>query len=432
MRLRKQVQHVLQTKGFFHAFERMCQIIYRFSRGRKRFDSMTDVLEKDLANVPMTFCAAASLLERHLEAFQRLRRLGHEMAVHGFYHSRMDFLEKSSQAEILEQGHRAFQEAGFEVSGFRCPYLNYNQDTLAVLQASPYDWTSQDIVFWTNGINPGIARLKSLYQASYSTDRLSVPFARGRILEIPITAPDDEMLMERLRIRDPDQIKKVWLEVFSKVYEQGELCHLLFHPERFPEIVRGLQSVVDEAKKAAPKVWLASLSEISSWWRKRSEVRPECRPVPGGAGWRLTGRLPEGATMLLKQPGGSDAGAVYKDYHAAPAEKAGTESLFTVAAGRKPTVWLPNSCPAEIADFIRSEGFVVDRSERPAEQAMQLQPEFCASDVDRRSLLEHIDSCPHPLFRLWRWPRGARGALTISADVDSITLSDFWLRVLHF
>ncbi len=393
---------------------------------------MSDILEKDLPNVPMTFCAAASLLERHLEAFQRLRQLGHEMAVHGFYHSRMDFLERATQAEILEQGHRAFEDAGFDVSGFRCPYLNYNQDTLAVLQSSRYDWTSQDIVFWTNGINPSIARLKNLYQASYSTDRLSVPFPRGRILEIPITAPDDEMLVERLRIRNPAQIEKVWLEVFAKVYEQGELCHLLFHPERFTDVVRGLRSVVDEAREAVPRVWLASISEISSWWRKRSEVRADCRPIRNGAGWTLTARLPEGATMLLKQPGGLASGALYKDYHVASAGKDGTASLFTVSNGLKPTIWVPVSCRDEIVDFIRSEGFVVDRSERPAGQAMTLQPELLAADVDRRSLLEHIDSCQHPLFRLWRWPREARSALTISADVDSITLSDFWLRVLHF
>ncbi len=433
MRIARQLQHVLQTKGFFHGVERLGQVVYRFSRGRRLFARMSDALESDLSDVRMTFCAAASLLAEHREAFERLRDMGHDLAVHGFYHSRMDYLEKSVQAEILREGHRAFTEAGFEVNGFRCPYLNYNEDTIDVLQSSPYDWTSQEIVFWKNGINPGIARLMSLYQASESSNRLSIPFPRGRVLEIPITAPDDEMLMERMRIRDPERIRDVWLEVFSRVYDRGELCHLLFHPERFTEIATALRAVSDKALQSSPSVWLASLSEINRWWRRRSEVRLKCDRQAGTGAWSVSGRLPEEATVLLNEPGLNDAKTLYKNYRVAtPAEKVDRRSVFVCGSDKKPCVWMSPDCPEEVFDFILTEGFCVENSERPDNQAFQIHADQVSGEFDKRRLLEQIESCPDPIFRLWRWPNAARSTFTISVDVDSITLVDFWHRVLHF
>ncbi len=47
-------------------------------------------------------------------------------------------------------------------------------------------------------------------------------------------------------------------------------------------------------------------------------------------------------------------------------------------------------------------------------------------------LLEVVDNSNFPLLRLWRWPHGAQSAFSISSDVDSIDLPDFFRRFINF
>jgi dihydroxyacid dehydratase/phosphogluconate dehydratase len=50
---------------------------------------------------------------------------------------------------------------------------------------------------------------------------------------------------------------------------------------------------------------------------------------------------------------------------------------------------------------------------------------------DERRLISLIETANEPLIRFWRWPNQYRSTLTITGDIDSITLFDFAVRLIE-
>lgn len=383
---RTYLKHILETKGFFHAGERLAQVISRFSQGRRRFAQMLSCLEKDFANkeISITFCVSASVLKRNQDLIERLQNLGHKVAAHGYYHTRMTNLSKDQQAEVLKSSHHFFSELGFPVSGFRCPYLNYNQDTIEAFQSSQYQWTSQQLIFWDNGFNGQVDRLFSLYNTSTAEETLSLPNFKGKILEIPITAPDDEILYERCRIRDANAISETWCDVLDQTYKGGELFHLLFHPERFPYFKEAILRVIQKVQALQPFVWTPSLEELTKWWQRRAQMEWRLKASVSG-GWTVWIKAPKEATILLKSPNlkaeswrvlpdendSETSFSVYKDYvQVRPLEQGETDSKYPAGNSKKHLIGLAWSCPDNLEQFLREEGFLVERSGNPQDYSL--------------------------------------------------------------
>jgi hypothetical protein len=80
-------------------------------------------------------------------------------------------------------------------------------------------------------------------------------------------------------------------------------------------------------------------------------------------------------------------------------------------------------------EFLNSEGYITEENEQPVKYGIYLDGLARFQDADKRSLLEKIDRSGAPLLRYWRWPDRARMALTVTGDIDSITLIDFALRI---
>ncbi len=49
----------------------------------------------------------------------------------------------------------------------------------------------------------------------------------------------------------------------------------------------------------------------------------------------------------------------------------------------------------------------------------------------RNKLLEQIERVEAPLLHFGCWPDGNRAALAVSGDIDSVTVQDFFLRILE-
>src|SRR5437660_269746 len=58
------------------------------------------------------------------------------------------------------------------------------------------------------------------------------PHFEGKLLRIPTSIPDDEMLFDRLRLTNPVEVGQVWSRVMRRVYDLGGLYTLNLHPER--------------------------------------------------------------------------------------------------------------------------------------------------------------------------------------------------------
>lgn len=432
------INHVIETKGLLHSIERSAQVLMRYSFGRSRFAEMMGSLEKDLGalGVKVTFCVTASLLESHHGFLSRFRDLGHEYAAHGYFHTNMKMKSPEEQNELVRKSYGAFARASMRVSGFRCPYLSYNAGTLAALKKSPFSWTSNDIILWdealenTRRAEGHLRKLDLLYNTLSPETSISLPTRSGPLLEIPITAPDDEMLFERYRVKDSSSITAVWTRIFRKINARGELFHLLFHPERFRYFEKPIKETALYASSLTPGVWFATLGEITSWWRERLSASWKTERVKGGHRFRL--KAPARATVLLKTARKAQDGLICGLYRKAEMTPAREFLYFESASPWSHTVQLSGRCSPEARQFLTDEGFIVNVVERPPKGGLYIDGFERFAARDRRLLLDLVDNSEFPLLRLWRWPNGCQSAFTISSDVDSINIADFLKRLVNF
>ncbi|MDP2688792.1 MAG: polysaccharide deacetylase family protein [Deltaproteobacteria bacterium] len=434
----KFLNHIIETKGVLHSIERSVQVLRRFSFGKRRFAEMMASLGSgyDAGGLRVTFCITASLLHSHRDFIERsFRGSCHEYAAHGYFHSNMKKKDREEQERILESSYRLFRKCEIDVAGFRCPYLSYNRKTLEALSASPYSWTSNNIIFWDKFFSSGrgsqahLKKLGLLYRTWNSNEYMSVPRYMGRVLDIPITAPDDEMIYERCRIKGNAEIGKVWNRILRKVHGRGELFHLLFHPERFQFVGGAIRSVVEVARELDQPVWFATLNEITGWWKKR---RKTSWAADKTGARRLVLRAPNEATVLVKNRDGALDG-FYRGYY--PAREAAPGSglyVFNSIFPDEHTIRISAKASPRLEEFLVNEGFLVKRHEAGGSGTLFIDGSGKFGKEDEMKLLDRIDEAPYPLVRVWRWPRGARSAFTISSDVDSIDIGDYLKRFFNF
>ena len=418
-------RHLFDTKGLFHAIERSMEVFWRFALGGRRLDNVTDLVETVFGptDLRMTFFVSAGAVHRHRTRIKRLHDLGHDIGSHGVYHSRMDMLPLDLQTKVLNESYRVLEDAGFGIRGFRPPYLNYNTDTRIALENGPFGWTSGEVIFWNDGFENGesIERLGPLYHFHQSDHKLSLPCERLGVLDIPVTAPDDEILYERYRLRSADSMQKAWCKIFEDIHRRGELFHVLFHPERFPQISRAIDGLVDYVQSRNPSVWMTRLDELARWWSLRRNWR--WNRVSNG---RVELQIPEEASVLAsavepETEGLISDGLIYKDYR-----RVSTAENYPAW-----TVGLSDRCPKELEKFLHREGFLAEYSDQPEKHSLFIDRDGF-SERNARALLEEVDSCEKPLLRVWRWPNGHQSAFCISADICAVDLRDFVERTLNF
>jgi hypothetical protein len=51
--------------------------------------------------------------------------------------------------------------------------------------------------------------------------------------------------------------------------------------------------------------------------------------------------------------------------------------------------------------------------------------------VRKNALVEQIEALDAPFLRFGCWPDGSRAAFAISGDIDSVTIQDFFLRIME-
>jgi hypothetical protein len=98
--------------------------------------------------------------------------------------------------------------------------------------------------------------------------RPSLPMLNDNLVEIPVSLPDDEILIERL---DGDEIliESVWKHILYQSYQRGELFTLQLHPERIWICQNALSTIIREARLLFPTVWCARMDEVAAWWKAR-------------------------------------------------------------------------------------------------------------------------------------------------------------------
>ncbi len=371
-----------------------------------------------------TFPLTAITLARGHWDVDRYRARNIEFAVHGLCHVDHSRLTPAQLDDHLGRARELFVAHGIEPVGFRCPYLRWNEDTLAAVRRAGFRYDSSGSLVWpvVNGRDTETyGRVLRFYGAQPAADFPALPTIEGGLVRMPYALPDDEAFVDRLSL-DGAEMVELWLTVLAETCRLGELFVLGLHPERVHPCATALEATLDAARALSPGVWVARLDEIAAWWLARARAIVTCVDVaPGRYAIRVDG--PPGTTVLGRavEP---TADTIPWDgtYRRIQAPE------FEVMAASRPFIGLTARSATQLRAFLVEQGYVVETThEETAHEFILDWPEFEATD--RRPVLAAIEETRFPLVRLGRWPDGRRSALAVTGDIDALTLWDYGLRL---
>jgi len=397
---------------------KMDQALHLFAQTLRRFDQG--------ASFPLTAVA----LKRNSGTIAKYLDQNIEFAVHGYTHIDYAQLPPEEQLAHLRRARETFAAAGVKAVGFRSPYLRREPHLYAALEAAGFSYVSNQPVMWdvldaddfVPSTYAAYERAIGFYDPWYASERPSLPQLCNQVVEIPVSLPDDEILLDRLDGETNGLVAKAWRRILSKSYQREELFTIQLHPERIDRCADGLSAVLAEARTLAPSVWLARLDEIAAWWRARAGAEVEITDADGG-GLHLAVAGPSGTTVLAR--------AVEVDAPAAPwadGYRRVMAPAFTIHTLQRPFIGVSPVTSPELTDFLCQQGYIVEISEESHRYSYYFdQTEFTVEH--ERRLLAQIEGTDRPLVRLGRWPNSARSALAITGDIDALTLWDYGLRL---
>jgi peptidoglycan/xylan/chitin deacetylase (PgdA/CDA1 family) len=382
---------------------------------------------KDNGCLP-TFPTPGIIVDRYPRFICQLQAEGAEIAVHGYQHVDLGAIPLAQAIEQLEKAVRTFRRLGIETYGFRCPYLGYSDALFEALPEGLFSYGSNQAIQWDlphlgENENGGVYfdTLDKFYKATASADTVCLPWERSNMVEIPVCTPDDLQLYDGFRLGG-EGIANAWKQILHQTYQRGELFTLLFHPELAVSIEQPFLELLSEVGQLHPHVWIARLHEISEWWREKSRFRVEVTQVSSRLRIvfecsRRTTILARGVAIPLPMPAWDGA------YHRLPPE------TLEVPAEPRPFLGLPADVPAEVKTFLQEQGYILDTSETARQCGIYLDNSDLEKLANPVQLVDEIESRNAPLIRFWRWPEGARSALSVTGDLDALSLMDYLARL---
>jgi peptidoglycan/xylan/chitin deacetylase (PgdA/CDA1 family) len=393
---------------------KMDQALGQFARVLQQFDCS--------ASFPITAVA----LKRNSRAIRTYQEQGIEFAVHGYVHVDHTQLSFAEQATHLSQAREVFDASGIRIHGFRCPYLRWDQNTLQALHQQGFSYDSSQALAWDimdGHTTAGYQRVLDFYGARSAADYPALPRLEDGLIRIPYCIPDDEAIVDRLALPSFDKEGTLWKAILQQTYALGELFTLGLHPERITLCQPALSATLAAARALTPTVWIARLDEIATWWRQRRETKVALAKAGAGR-WQVTVDGPRGVTILARDVHVSAPTLPWADDY----QQVNARS-FTVQADRRPVIGVAPASSTRLTSFLRQQGYLVEVANGDRLYSINLDQTDLA-ERDERKMLARLDQERGPLLRLGRWPDGARSALSVTGDIDALTLWDYGLRFL--
>jgi peptidoglycan/xylan/chitin deacetylase (PgdA/CDA1 family) len=424
-----------KSRGIGNLLLRIGTVIRRFGISSKRFERLLrrySMVTRNLGCVP-TFPITAVILKRHPKLIRELCQQGVEFAVHGHIHTDYKTLPLEEQIVHFRKAINTFQSCRVPFTGFRAPFLRINSRTPQALSNLEFPYDSSCAVHWdvidsnkyANVSWSEYEKLLDFYQSRRAQDYLVLPRTIDSFVEIPVSIPDDEAIVERLNITARSKISEIWGAILRRTYNGGELFTMQLHPERISYCENALADIIQQAKGLNPGVWVTTLREIAEWWQERSRFTFGISPQ-GDDRYRVQANCNNRATVLLKNcKVNMPVNKWFASYQSIKARE------FILESRARPVIGVAQDSSPAAVNFLRNEGYIVEPSEQPDNYGVYLNNLTQFHEVDEKTLSAQLEKSNAPLLRYWRWPDQARSALSVTGDIDSITLVDFMLRIFE-
>ncbi|PZW35962.1 polysaccharide deacetylase [Thermosporothrix hazakensis] len=435
------VSFSIKTKGMHNFIRRLWTVFARFGftegRTRRSLYSIMDALSSYKGSP--TFFIPAIVLQRHPRLIAELAENGAEIGIHGYIHNDYRALNRDEQYHHVRRAIEVFESVPLVFQGFRNPYLGWTEETLDVFTELDLTYDSNEAVIhdvidrsrFTPTLLDGLEKSLALFQAIPPGTYALRPHFEGNLLRIPTSIPDDEMLFDRLRVTNAHELGEIWCRVMQNVYDYGGIYALNLHPERGVLCRRPLDMLLRYAAELPGGVWLARLDEVAQWWRERSRFSIQITPR-GSHFWQIEATCTPRATLRARN--------ISVDYQLPTVGRELTcKPRCIVQSSKCPCIGLSLRTPRSVSHFLQEEGYPTHycAQEQAEQYALYLDmPEgMGASRHELRSigceLIQRIEQSDAPLLYFGAWPNNCRAALAISGDIDSITIQDFFLRILE-
>ncbi len=422
------VATAIQGKGLRGMMARARTITSRYGLTAGKMDRILSEFVDTLREFDCgaTFPITTAALARSRGVVEKYQAQNIEFAVHGYYHVDHSQLSLDEQISQLVKARQLFRQRGVTSDGFRCPYLRWNEDTIAAVAATAFQYDSSQGLVWdvAGDLETDTYRqVLQFYGAVSAQAYPALPRIEGDLLRIPYCLPDDESLIDRFHLSPHQPEPNPWLAILDETYRLGELFTLGLHPERIRLCKSWLTDTLRRARTLSPHVWITRLDEAARWWRARLDTRIVVTSQDNAI-LRLQTEGPDGLAILARGVVCHSPTEIW-DGHSRLAD--GTELTFSSPI--RPFIGVPPASDPALSSFLRQQGYIVETASGPGEHAFFLdRPQFGARD--ERPLLAEIEDGDRPLVRLGRWPHGARSALVVTGDIDALTLWDYGLRAL--
>ncbi|MGZ3616421.1 MAG: polysaccharide deacetylase family protein [Ktedonobacteraceae bacterium] len=437
------VSFSIKTKGMHNFTRRLTTVFSRFGfserRTRRALYSVIESLEP--YNAMPTFFIPAVVLERHARLLAEIAEHRAEVGIHGYVHNDYRTLSHREQYKQTEKAISVFEEKHIPYRGFRNPYLGWTEASLDVFGKLGFTYDSNDAVIHDvidlDQLSPlllsGYVKSLALFQAIECTSYALRPYFAGEIVRIPTSIPDDEMLFDRLRFPEKE-IGRIWSSIMQRVYELGGIYVLNLHPERAILCKHSLNDLLSFTRDQSLPIWVTSLVDVAQWWKERSQFRLNFEPLAPHR-WQVEAICTSRSTLLARH-------VVIEDQPTATWHGVDFQVLsqrFIVNAPQCPCLGISLQTSRDVENFLLEQGYPFVRcSDQDAQTYTYFldRPEGLGTtreeQLQRKSaLLEELEELETPLMYFGCWPKGYRAALSITGDIDSITIQDFFRRIVE-
>jgi peptidoglycan/xylan/chitin deacetylase (PgdA/CDA1 family) len=434
-RLCERLAFTLKTKGVVGFILRIGMLIRRFDfSGNKMKASVHQIkqLGKKYKYRP-AMIVPGIVLKRHHRLLNHSSHIDLEFAIHGYTHRNFKPLGLDEQISEIRRAKDVFEQLQIPAYGFRAPYLSWNGHTGQAVQSNDLLWESDEAFMWNGFEKPGLFKLRHsmekgidvLYNPLDGRKSVVIPRLQGNIVRIPIALPDDEILIDRLGIRDSNRIGQLWSEILESTHQCGHIFVLQLHPERFGICGEVMEKLLDKALNSKGDVWVTGMREVAQWWKQKSQFKFSFQAV-GQTEYRVYCKCTDRATILARNVDCPDLQApFYRDYR-----RISGREFVVKSEGLKPCIGVHSQCSQELLKFLSDEGFPYEVSDNSAGYSLFLKDYEIFGRENELDLLRRIEESPNPIVRYWLWPDGKKSAFATSHDLDCVTLTDFVFRLL--
>lgn len=262
------LKFIFFSRGLLKGIDRLQLVRKRFGfSARKQIDHINYYasLLREL-NIKATFFIPATILDRHIEEMKRIENTNIEWGIHGYTHTDLSKLSFEEQKKQVNKAIEVFDKRRIAFSGFRAPYLRTNTYTVEVIaETARFLYASTNTLLWDDEYTERGACfkwIKRFYRPHLYSQTPSLPKEVSSTLEISVTLPDDDVLLDREKL-DAQSILSIWKKILWSCHKKDELFVLQLHPERIQELKNTLTGLIKEAKALNPPVWIANLSQIA-------------------------------------------------------------------------------------------------------------------------------------------------------------------------